>query len=69
MIESINREKCNGCGLCVDYCPTDVLRIDDTRKAVIKYLEDCMTCYNCELECPQNAIIVHPLKKEQPQAW
>lgn len=29
-------------------------------KASIKYLEDCMTCYSCERECPQGAIFVAP---------
>lgn len=29
-------------------------------KAYIKYFEDCMTCYNCELDCPEKAIYVSP---------
>lgn len=29
-------------------------------KATIKYLEDCMTCYTCEWDCPEKAIYVSP---------
>ena len=70
MIESIDTEKCIGCGNCAEYCPTDVIRINNkTKKAMIIYPEDCMTCYNCELYCPTQAITVHPFKREQPQVW
>jgi len=29
-------------------------------KAFIKYSDDCMTCYTCEKDCPENAIYVSP---------
>lgn len=29
-------------------------------KAFVKYLEDCMTCYTCERDCPEKAIFVSP---------
>jgi NADPH-dependent glutamate synthase beta subunit-like oxidoreductase len=29
-------------------------------RAFIKYLEDCMTCYTCERDCPEKAITVSP---------
>jgi NADPH-dependent glutamate synthase beta subunit-like oxidoreductase len=29
-------------------------------RAFIKYLEDCMTCYSCERDCPEKAITVSP---------
>lgn len=62
-VERIDPELCNGCGICVDSCPVDVLRMDaESGKAVIKYPEDCMLCDWCELDCPQNAIYVSPLK-------
>lgn len=60
-ITSIALELCNGCGICVDVCPMDVLRMDDNGgKAVIVYPLDCMTCFNCELECDPGAIYVSP---------
>ena len=64
MIKKIDPQTCTGCGRCVDVCPTDVLRIDGgSRKAVICYQENCMTCYNCELECPCDSIFVGPFRK------
>ena len=73
MIEKIDGKKCNGCGICVEICPMDVLRLENKidiisqseqkghlRKytAYIAYPEDCMTCYTCELKCPTEAIDV-----------
>jgi heterodisulfide reductase subunit A-like polyferredoxin len=35
-------------------------------KAFIAHPEDCMTCFECEVECPTNAIKVHPFKEVLP---
>lgn len=35
-------------------------------KAYIAYLSSCMTCYNCELNCPDKAVNVNPLRKIEP---
>jgi NADPH-dependent glutamate synthase beta subunit-like oxidoreductase len=35
-------------------------------KAYIAYPDDCMTCFECEVECPSNAIDVHPFKEQLP---
>lgn len=32
-------------------------------KARITYTDDCMTCFNCEINCPSGAIFVHPFKE------
>ncbi len=59
----INYELCNGCGICVNSCPMDVIRMDaKSQKAIAKYPEDCMLCIMCELDCPQEAIYVSPVK-------
>jgi len=68
-IEQIDAEKCNGCGLCVESCIQDVIRIEN-EKAVIKYPEDCMSCFYCELDCPTKAINVTPERNFPPLlAW
>jgi len=62
-IERIDPELCNGCGICVNICPMDVLRMDNkSKKAVIQYPEDCMLCEFCVLDCSENAISVSPEK-------
>lgn len=67
MIVKIDETKCNGCGICVDICPLDVFRMDEKgEKGIIKYSDDCMTCFECELNCPMGAIYVHPFKEEFP---
>ena len=57
MIESIDLSICDGCGLCVKSCMSDVIRMDEqTDKPIIKYLDDCSACLVCQMDCPQNAI-------------
>lgn len=69
MIELIDYERCNRCGVCMDVCPTDVFR---RREAggdfYIGYLDDCQACFNCELECPKDAIRVAPARKHRIQS-
>ena len=60
---TIYEDKCTGCGICVDVCSPDALRMDDKiEKAVVKYPDDCIGCFECELNCPSEAIYVHPLR-------
>ena len=62
-IERIDTKLCNGCGICVNSCPADVIRMDvESNKAVIRYPEDCVMCMWCATECPQKAIFVSPVK-------
>ncbi len=50
---------CDGCGECVDICPSDIMQIDPvTRRAYNIEPNFCWECYACVKACPQNAIDV-----------
>jgi adenylylsulfate reductase, subunit B len=52
--------KCDGCGKCVDICPSDIMHfrysILNGRKAYNAEPSYCWECYSCVKECPQHAI-------------
>ena len=49
--------RCDGCGHCVDICPSDIMHIDPTyRRAYNIEPSMCWECYACVKACPKNAI-------------
>jgi adenylylsulfate reductase subunit B len=49
--------RCDGCGHCVDICPSDIMHIDTTyRRAFNIEPNMCWECYACVKACPQFAI-------------
>ncbi len=38
-------------------------------KSIAAHPDDCMTCFECELNCPTEAIFVHPFKEILPRAF
>lgn len=53
----LNAAWCKGCGICVAFCPKNVLDIQG-EKAIIKNESDCVYCGQCEQRCPDYAIYV-----------
>lgn len=52
------RDKCLGCGICVEACPVEekaIFVID--KKATYEYSR-CIKCYCCQEMCPEKAIVV-----------
>ena len=59
---------CKGCGICVAFCPKEVLDMDENRRVFAKYPEKCIACHMCELRCPDFAINVEePIAVAQDQ--
>ena len=51
--------RCDGCGHCVDICPSDIMHIDPTlRRAYNIEPNMCWECYSCVKACPMDAIDV-----------
>jgi len=50
---------CDGCGECVDICPSDIMHIDPTHRRAFNIEPNfCWECYSCVKACPRNAIDV-----------
>ena len=60
---SVNEEWCKACGICIHYCPKNVLVADDQGHPVAEKIDDCIQCMLCELRCPDFAIRVVSRKK------
>ena len=64
MALQINQKFCKGCGICVAFCPKQVLELDELGKVYEKAPEACILCGQCELRCPDFAIqVVKPVKE------
>lgn len=58
MLEMTIQEKaCRGCQLCLDICPTECFAFNqDTQKAVVDKIANCIECLSCVYICPSAAI-------------
>lgn len=53
----IHDEKCNGCGVCADICPTDVFAVREKKDIpLVRYPEECWHCNACVLDWKQGAL-------------
>jgi len=52
----IDRDWCKGCGICVHFCPKNVLELDDMDNVFAARPEDFIACKLCEIRCPDLAI-------------
>ena len=53
---AVDRKKCSACGLCIDMCPMDVLRLGEDNFPVMRYPDECWYCDACVAACPRKAL-------------
>lgn len=53
----LDREKCIGCGMCLQVCPHEVM-VKDNGAVRIGDRDGCMECGACAMNCPAEAITV-----------
>ncbi len=61
-------EWCKGCLICVEFCPKQVLALDQDQKIIAPNEEACIACGLCELRCPDLAIELMDVADEEGQA-
>jgi 2-oxoglutarate ferredoxin oxidoreductase subunit delta len=65
----IDRERCKGCGLCIQVCPKKVLDFSKGfnekgyHPSEVQKPEDCIACGFCYQMCPDVCITVKTLAK------
>jgi ferredoxin len=52
----VDQEKCDGCGTCVDECPSSAITLKAGKATVSP--EDCIDCNACEDNCFNKAVKV-----------
>jgi 2-oxoglutarate ferredoxin oxidoreductase subunit delta len=62
---TFNEERCKGCALCVEVCPTKILRLSENainskgyRPVECIDMDRCIGCANCARMCPDVVIEV-----------
>lgn len=67
------KHRCKGCGMCVMFCPQEVLRMSEHLNEQGRHFpemideEHCTTCGVCFRMCPDAAIEVHKPDKKKLQ--
>ncbi|MBS4015718.1 MAG: 4Fe-4S binding protein [Candidatus Latescibacteria bacterium] len=61
----IIKEFCKGCGICVEFCPKNVLALGSDFKVNVANIDACNGDKLCELRCPDYAIFIKKQKKSK----
>ncbi|MBL7110458.1 MAG: 4Fe-4S dicluster domain-containing protein [Bacteroidales bacterium] len=69
----VDIEKCKGCEICVDACPTQVIMMGKRVNskgyhfAYMEIPEACTGCINCAIVCPDGVITVYRVKTQSAE--
>ena len=55
MAVEIDENQCTGCGICIDVCPVNAIKIEED-KAIVEDI--CVECTACVNQCPNEAISI-----------
>jgi len=50
----IDKNKCIGCGICVNECPVNAIFMENGKVEI--NMDKCIRCGKCHEVCPQNAV-------------
>jgi len=50
--KTVDEKRCTQCGICAELCPVQTI----TLSPMPEFGKDCICCFNCVRECPENAI-------------
>ncbi len=64
-VSEIRKERCSGCGLCVEVCPYKAIELDEVEKVAVINEALCKGCGACVSSCRANAIDLKGFKDEQ----
>ena len=67
----INQEHCKSCGICIHFCPKQVLGLSEARNSAgfqpveVQQPAECTGCMQCAMMCPDACIEVYRLVDQE----